>query len=75
MTLWESQYNTSCLSHVTSKSFKRYKIHCNSHVAIDRARYSASEDDIDMVGYFFALHDISELPRKKTKPFMDLLGS
>lgn len=55
-----------------SKSFKIYKSHCNSHVAVDNAQYSASKDDLEMVGCLFALQDIRELPRKKMKLVIDL---
>lgn len=54
-------------------SFKRNKSHYNSHVIVDKALYYTSEDDLDMVGCFFALHDTSEFPKKKIKPIVDLL--
>lgn len=75
MTLWESQYNTTCLLHLTYRSFKRYQSHCNSVVVVDKALYSASEDDLDMVDRFISLHDTSELPKKKIKLVVDLFES
>lgn len=47
----------------------------SSHVANDNALYSASDDDMEMVSYFFVRHDIREVPRKKQYPEMDLLES
>lgn len=57
------------------KSVKRYQSYCNSHVAVDKARFSVSEDALKLVCYFFALHDASKLPRKKIKSVVDLLES
>jgi hypothetical protein len=44
-------------------------------VAVDKALYSASEEDIDTVGCFLAFQDMSEEPRNKQKPVVDLLES
>lgn len=75
MALWELQYNTDNLLHLIPKSFKWYKSHYNSHVVVDKARYSTTEDGLEMVGCFFCLHDTSKFSRKKMKPVVDLLES
>lgn len=69
----ESQYEISYFLHMTPKSFKRYKSHCNSHVVVDKARYSASEDDLEIVCCFLVIHDTREFPKKKRNPMVDLL--
>lgn len=75
ISLWLSQYKTGSLVHVMCNSFMRVINQSNSHVANDNARYSASEDDLEMVFCFFARHDIREVPRKKQYPEMDFLES
>lgn len=44
-------------------------------MAVERALYSASEEDLEMVTCFLAFQDISEEPKKKQNPVVDLLES
>lgn len=44
-------------------------------MANDSARYSASDDDLEIVSCFFVRHDMREVPRKKQYREMDLLES
>jgi hypothetical protein len=60
---------------VIPRSARRYNSHCNSHVADDRALYSASEEDLETVACFFARHEIKDLPIKKQYPDIDFLVS
>jgi hypothetical protein len=73
--LWLSQYNVGSLTHLVCKSFKRYKSHWSSQVAVESALYSASDEDLDTVYCFLARRDIKDEPRKKQKPIVDLLES
>jgi hypothetical protein len=49
--------------------------HCNSQVPEARALYSASEEDLEMVGCFLAFQQIREFPIKKQYPVIDFLVS
>jgi hypothetical protein len=73
--LWLSQYRVGVLARGTPGSARRYNNHYNSHVADDKALYSASEEDLDTVACFFARHEIKEFSIKKQYPDMDLLVS
>jgi hypothetical protein len=44
-------------------------------VAVDKALYSASEEDLEMVCCFLAFHEINDEPMKKQYPDVDLLVS
>jgi hypothetical protein len=60
---------------VIFKSLSNKRIQINSEVAVDKALYSASDDDLDIVTCFFALHDTKEFPIKKQQPLVDRLVS
>jgi hypothetical protein len=47
----------------------------SSHVALDRALYSASDDDLDTVVCFLAFHETKDEPMKKQYPVVDFLVS
>jgi len=53
------------------RSSSRYTSHCISQHVVARARYSASEDDLEMVLCFLVFHDIKESPRKMQKPVVE----
>jgi hypothetical protein len=72
-TLWLSQYKTGYLWQVIFKSLSNKRIQINSEVAVDKALYSASDDDLDIVTCFFALHDTKEFPIKKQQPLVIVL--
>jgi hypothetical protein len=57
------------------KSLRRKSSQISSQVALESALYSASEELLDMVACFLAFHDMSEVPRKKQNPDVDLLVS
>jgi hypothetical protein len=57
------------------RSFNRYNSHCPSQVACARARYSASEEDLDTTDCFLLFQLMREVPRKKQMPDVDLLVS
>jgi len=40
-----------------------------------RDLYSASEEDLEKIGYFFADQVIGELPKNTTMPVIDILSS
>jgi hypothetical protein len=42
---------------------------------VDKALYSASEEDLDTVICFLAFHDTRDDPKKKQYPVVDLLVS
>jgi len=44
----------------------------SSHVVVDKALYSAYEDDLDTVCFFFARHEMRDEPKKKQKLDVDL---
>ena len=75
MALWLSQNNTGSLEHWMWRSLRRYRSHWSSQVAEARARYSASEDDLEIVICFFVLQEIRECPIKKHWPKMERLLS
>lgn len=55
-------------------STKSLEIHDNSAAVLARDMYSASVDDLSIVGYFLALQLIIELPKKAQKPLVDHLS-
>lgn len=55
------------------KSLRREHNHVISQEQSTKALYSASVDDLDITGYFFECQEIRLLPRKITKPEIDLL--
>jgi hypothetical protein len=57
------------------RSFIKYNSQMSSQVAVDKALYSASDEDLDTVICFLAFHDIRDEPRKKQYPLVDLLVS
>jgi hypothetical protein len=63
--LWLSQYRVGVLIRVTGKSSWRYSSHYSSHVADDKALYSASEEDLETVACFLARQEMRDLPMKK----------
>jgi hypothetical protein len=63
--LWLSQNKTGSLQHSIYRSFNKYCSHINSQVAADKALYSASDEDLEIVDCFLAFHEISDEPRKK----------
>jgi hypothetical protein len=71
--LSSDHYNT--LEQSICKFLNTYRMHCNSHEVAAKARYSASEDDLQTVNCFFVIQDIRELPRKNLLPVTDLLES
>ncbi|MCH89133.1 hypothetical protein A2U01_0010026, partial [Trifolium medium] len=68
-------YMTGGLLHCTFKSFSKNKSQISSHVALDKALYSASEDDLETVVCFFSFHDTRDEPMKKQYPVVDFLVS
>jgi hypothetical protein len=60
---------------VIFKSFIKYNSQMSSQVAVDKALYSALEEDQDTVICFLAFHDIRDDPKKKQYPLVDLLVS
>lgn len=49
--------------------------HCISHVVAARTLYSASVEDLEIVGCFFEHQDMRESPKNMQNPVMDLLVS
>jgi hypothetical protein len=60
---------------VTFKSFNRNSSQINSHVAVESALYSASDEDLETVICFLAFQEMREFPKKKQYPEVDLLVS
>jgi hypothetical protein len=50
---------------MTFKSFNKNNSQINSHVAVERALYSASDEDLETVICFLAFQEIREFPKKK----------
>lgn len=59
----------------TWRSLSRNKSHWSSQVAAPNALYSDSYEDLETVNCFLVLQEISDFPRKKNWPEIDLLES
>jgi len=55
------------------KSFRRKVSHCNSHIVVASALYSASDELFEIVYFFF--HEMRDSPKKIETPVTDFMVS
>jgi len=58
---------------ITLKSLRRYFSHCTSQVRATSGRYSVSNDERDIVDYFFDFHEMRYDLMKTQNTVIDLL--